>query len=258
MRTSILINRHEIKCYWLAAASQGGIDVMSWGSRREILQTLKGVFCMCRRACRLSMEALKKYKDETLSASLLRRPRASINSKVCTHGKRHSVGLAVINLWQQATCMKVTMRWYVAWFQLNQPIISLNKLVLKSVAKRYNRQSYNLVVFWRLSHLSDFFLCCIQAMHELPTAQSSFSHALNVWQWTQSVAIMTASLFILHACRPQGVRIFTIHPLEALVVFSCCTKEWVQQRWYSLRQVSDKTMRLWSNKKAAVWATAVG
>lgn len=44
--------------------------MLSWGSRWEILQTLKGVFCMRHRAPELSMEALKKYKDETLSASL--------------------------------------------------------------------------------------------------------------------------------------------------------------------------------------------
>lgn len=52
------------------------------------------------------------------------------------------------------------------------------KLVLKSVAKHCNRQSANLVIFWPLSHLSDSFLCCIQAKHELPTAQSFFNQAV--------------------------------------------------------------------------------
>lgn len=61
--------------------------MLSWGSRWE---TLKGVFCMRRRACRLSMEVLQKYNDETLSAS--------IHCKVCAHGKRHSVGLGVLSL----------------------------------------------------------------------------------------------------------------------------------------------------------------
>lgn len=187
MRTSILINRHEIKCYWLAAASQGGIDVMSWGSRREILQTLKGVFCMCRRACRLSREALKKYKDETLSASLLRRPRASINSKVCTHGKRHSVGLAVINLWQQATCMKVTMRWYVAWFQLNQPIISLNKLVLKALPNGITGRAIIWSYFGASAIFQIFFFvvsrqCTSCRLHSLPLVMHlMFDNELRVW-----------------------------------------------------------------------------
>lgn len=70
MRTSILINRQEIQCYRLAAASQGGVDVMSWGSRWETLQTLKGLFCMRRGACGLSMEVLKRYKNETSSGRL--------------------------------------------------------------------------------------------------------------------------------------------------------------------------------------------
>lgn len=107
---------------------------MSWVSRWEILQTLKGVFCMRRRAARLSMEGLKKM--QTLSASLLRRPPAS-NCKVRAHGQRPSAGGGVMTLglgharesdheMTQFKCCSVSAKSANNWSF---------KLVLKSVAK---------------------------------------------------------------------------------------------------------------------------